>query len=146
MKKLLVLILLASMLLSAAACTGDPEVTERESVTLDVATENESESESETETESETKPTETEAPVPAHTEVECRAIGEWQDVGLTFEGSEHVVVFSLPADWVVEPYEAHTYLLRRDGIEIGTISTNVPATALKKVATDYFENDVFQHF
>ena len=143
MKKILIVILLASMLLSAVACTGTPvetgTETERETVTLDTPEETETETDP-----PETEPAETEPPVPDRADVECRAVDEWADVGLSWEGSEAVLLLSLPENWTLESYTPDTYLLFCDGYEIGSVSTTVPKAAEKKVVTEFYENGAYQ--
>lgn len=138
MKKLLTVILIVSILLATVACESAPAESETESESIELPLPTESESESETE------PPETEPPIPDHTEVNCRSVKDWKDFGFTWEGSEQILVISLPADWTIEPYEADTYLLFCNGYEIGNISTSVPKPAVKKVVTDYFESGIYQ--
>ena len=132
MKKILIFILMASMLLSAAACAGTPVETETESETITLDTAEES-------------APETEPPFPDHTEVECRAVESWWDVGLSWEGSEAVLLLSLPESWTLEAHTPDTYLVLCDGCEIGTVSTTIlPKPAKKKVVTEFYENGAYQ--
>ena len=143
MKKILIMILIASMLLAAAACVGTPAETGNESESIELEPPTESESVSETDP-PETEPAETEAPIPDHTDVECRAVDAWADVGLAWEESEAVLLLSLPENWTLETYAPDTYLILADGCEIGSVSTTVPKAAQKKVVTEYYENGAYQ--
>ena len=72
-------------------------------------------------------PVVTEPPLPAfdYTTLDCRAVDEWHDIGLTWQGSDTVIYMMVPTDWEIEKMNDETYLIYCDGAGIGEITTQV---------------------
>lgn len=59
-------------------------------------------------------------------QIECKSVTEWKDVGFAIEGSDSVLLVSLPADWDLEQHGDGYYAFVGGG-SVAEISTEIPS-------------------
>lgn len=133
MRKLLSLLLVAVTVLSISAC---------QSMHVDEETVDDT-------TLPSTEPAETEPPEtePVITEIdyktiECTDIENWKDIGIKWKGNDFVFVTKFPSEWELVPLEGEeetTFVIFRDGADIGVVSTVAPKTSVDTLESQFFE-------
>lgn len=140
MKKILSVILVLVMALSLSACTflAGNETTAPDT-TLPITEPPVTEP-------PETEPPETEPAVPKiyYRDIECTNVSEWKDLGIKWKGNDFVFVTKFPENWELAPLESEagkTYVILREGKDIGMISTAVPKASLETLERSFYEAD-----
>ncbi len=72
-------------------------------------------------------PVVTEAPFDYKT-LTPRVVREWKDIGLLWSGTDTVLYLEIPSDWEIEKMNDFTYIIYRNGGEIGKITTQLSDT------------------
>ena len=124
MRRTLSIIMLLVLLVTAVGCDGTRTDTEGEGITGEATLPLTPETEP-----PETEPPETEPPLD-HRTLECLAVDEWKRVGITWSGVDETVVMDIPLNWTLKKYDGSTYIILRDGRDIGDIRLGDPSTAL----------------
>ena len=91
-----------------------------------------------------TEPPETSAPEPEinYKEIECTHIDKWKDIGIKWRGNDFVFVTKFPEDWELSKLEGEedsTYVILRNGVDIGVISTVAPKEFVKNLESSFHE-------
>ena len=124
MKKTVSLILLTALLFTFVGCEQLPVETDP------LPTETEPVTESLTETDPpETDPPETKPPIQI-SDVTCDPVSEWKNISLTWKNVEKAISIPFPTDFKLKKYDDQTYLILRNGIDIGDVRTGDPTTAI----------------